>query len=204
MTQNVSPRQPEGGRAGGGRSPLELPHVRELLLKTRRDPELRMYKWYQEEYWEGLSPREKAKILISALVLRLGEVEPAIKTRNGKTGWAEYVEEETLAIARAISNVVGVKIFGGVKFVAVEPSFWHPYVAIVNFVNPYQEAWKFYIEPLEGQLEVGRLFMTRERPLPDSLYVDVEYYRSRVYLPILKRVCEITNSYPEVCGVLGP
>jgi len=199
-TQNQTPAAPRGAGAAAEIAPLELPHVRELLLKTRRDPDLR-YTWYQEEYWKGLPPREKAKILISVLVLRLGETTPSVKTRNGKTGWAEYTEETLLAIARAIADVVGVRIPGGIRAVAIEPSFWHPYVAIVNFVNPYQEAWKFYIEDTGGRLEVGRLFMTCERPLPDFLYVDVEYYKSKVYLPILKRVCEITNGYPEVCFV---
>jgi len=184
---------------------LQLPHVKEILMKVKQDPEIRMYQWALEEYWLGLSGREKAKILMSALILRLGETAPEIKkSRNGKTGWAEYADEETLAIARAIANTVGVKIFGGIKFVAVEPSFWHPYVAIVNFVNKYGEAWKFYIEPTNGKLETGRLFMTKEYSnFPEDLYVDVEYYKSRVYMPVVRKVCEITNNYPEVCEIFS-
>jgi len=198
-TKNMSPASPRGAGLAAEKAPLELPHVRELLLRTRRDPELRMYTWYQEEYWKGLSTREKVRILLSALVLRLGETTPLIKTKNGKIGWGEYTDSETLAIAKAITSIIGVRIFGGVKLVAVEPSFWHPYISIINFANPYQEAWKVFIEPIEGRLEVGRLFMTRERPIPDYLYVDVDYYRTRIYEPILREVCNKTNNYPEVC-----
>jgi len=200
MTQNVSPRQPEGGRAGGGRSPLELPHVRELLLKTRLDPELRMYKWYQEEYWEGLPPRERTRILLSAFLLHLGETQLGV----GQS-YVAYDDVTALEFAREIARNSGVKIFGGIKFVAVQPHYYYPYILVFNFVNPYREAWKWFTEP-EGRprwaIHVWKFIWTKEYegfPHGEPLYIGVNDYL-RLYGRVLRSVCKVKRL--ETCSVV--